>query len=391
MLLGTLAIAGIFPFSGFFSKDEILFRTFEHNKAVWVLAVAAAFMTAFYMFRLMAMTFLGGYRGPAWEAAHGGGHGHAAHDAHGKHDAPGDDAGHDAGHGHGAWHGPHESPSPMTLPLQVLAVGACVAGFVGIPAALGGGNAIEHFLEPSFTAEQAGRPGAEAPGTHTGTVIGAAAPGTHTGTVIGAAAPGTQGEAVGGAGRPGAEAPGTHTGIANEAEAPGAHTGTVAGGHTEEAHISVAAERGLMAFSVFLGLLGIFVAYRFYVRKPEISEMLARRFAGPHRVLSNKYYVDELYGATFVRGTLLSGAGLWSVDRNVVDGAVNGSGWLTIFTSWVSGLIDKYIVDGLVNLVGWSFEKSSFVFRRAQTGLIQNYALLMLFGVFAFVTYLLLR
>src|SRR5206468_5582462 len=64
------------------------------------------------------------------------------------HDAAG--GGH--GHGHGAWHGPHESPAPMTWPLMALAVGALVAGFVGIPAALGGGNAIEHFLEPSFTA-----------------------------------------------------------------------------------------------------------------------------------------------------------------------------------------------------------------------------------------------
>ena len=67
MFIGTLAIAGIFPFAGFFSKDEILFRAFENNRVIWVLAVAAALMTAFYMFRLMAMTFLGAYRGPAWE------------------------------------------------------------------------------------------------------------------------------------------------------------------------------------------------------------------------------------------------------------------------------------------------------------------------------------
>ncbi len=56
------------------------------------------------------------------------------------------------GGGHGEWHGPHESPKSMTIPLQILAVGAILAGFVGIPAALGGGNAIEHFLEPSFVA-----------------------------------------------------------------------------------------------------------------------------------------------------------------------------------------------------------------------------------------------
>src|SRR6185436_19630959 len=78
MFIGTLAIAGIPPFSGFFSKDEILFRAFEHNRAIWVLAVATALMTAFYMFRLVAMTFFGAYRGPAWEPA---GHGHLAHAA----------------------------------------------------------------------------------------------------------------------------------------------------------------------------------------------------------------------------------------------------------------------------------------------------------------------
>src|SRR5262245_9947026 len=184
MLIGTLAIAGIFPLSGFFSKDEILFRAFVHNKLIWGLAVVTAFMTAFYMFRLMSMTFFGGYRGPAWETAgpaavataahHGVPHPADAH-AHGKahqkdhevshgpaepHDphrgagAPGLDDVHGGGHGHGPWHGPHESPAPMTSPLMALAVGAIVAGFIGIPAALGGNNAIEHFLEPSFTAAQ---------------------------------------------------------------------------------------------------------------------------------------------------------------------------------------------------------------------------------------------
>ena len=73
MFIGTLAIAGIPPFAGFFSKDEILFRAFLFNKVIWVLGASAALMTAFYMFRLMFMTFFGAYRGPAWETA---GHGH---------------------------------------------------------------------------------------------------------------------------------------------------------------------------------------------------------------------------------------------------------------------------------------------------------------------------
>ena len=125
---------------------------------------------------------------------------------------------------------------------------------------------------------------------------------------------------------------------------------------------------------------------------PEISERLAEQFAGAHRTLSNKYYVDELYNATVISGTMASGRGLWAFDRNVVDGAVNGTSWLTVIGSWFSGLTDRTVVDGLVNLVGWMVQESSLAFRRLQTGLVQNYALLMLFGVFAFVSvYLFVR
>jgi NADH-quinone oxidoreductase subunit L len=353
MLIGTLAIAGMPPLSGFFSKDEILFKTFLENRVIWGVAVVTALMTAFYMYRLMSMTFFGNYRGPAWDHAgapgghgsHGGDHG----DAHGH-------AG--AGHGEGGWHGPHESPKSMTIPLQLLAVGAVVAGLVGIPAALGGGNAIEHFLEPSFTARAA--------------VVEHAAAGA------GSEAKTLSERTAAGEPKGGAE---VHSQAA-EHGAPGdaAH------------HISWAAEMGLMGLSVLVGLIGILTAYRIYARAPEIADRLAARWAGAHRVLSNKYYVDEIYGATVVAGTLGSANGLWAVDRNVVDGAVNGSGWLTVFSAWFSHLLDKYIVDGLVNLVGAVLEESSFLFRRLQTGLIQNYALVMLFGVFAFVSvYLFVR
>jgi NADH-quinone oxidoreductase subunit L len=338
MLIGTLAIAGIFPLSGFFSKDEILLRAFVANKAIWVLAVITAFMTAFYMARLMAMTFFGGYRGPAWESAHGqGAHGHDAHTQapHGGHDAQDVSNG---GHGHGAWHGPHESPSAMTLPLQVLAIGACVAGFVGIPAALGVGSAIEKFLEPSFTAHAAAESGA-----------------------------------------PVAEAAAARTLAAEPAE-------------HEEPHVSRGVELGLMGFSLLVAVCGITLARKLYVTKPELSDRLAVQWAGAHRVLSNKYYVDELYDATVISGTFSAGRSLWAVDRNVVDGVVNGSGWVTIVSAWFSGLTDRTIVDGVVNLVGRICEEGSFWFRRVQTGLVQNYAMLMLFGIFAFVSiYLFMR
>jgi NADH-quinone oxidoreductase subunit L len=363
MMIGTLAIAGIPPLSGFFSKDEILFQAFLHNKFIWVLAVATALMTAFYMFRLMAMTFFGGYRGPAWEtashgdvqiaAAHGAPHPADPH-AHGQahradhevthgpaepHDQSSDighqaSAGHavsdaHAGHGHGPWHGPHESPTPMTYPLMALAVGALLAGFIGIPAALGGSNTIEHFLEPSFTASAAH--GAEP-----------------------------------------------------------AH-GEAAAEHETE-HVSRGVELGLMGFSVLIALGGILLARTFYVTSPEISGRLAERFSGAHRTLSNKYYVDELYDATVIGGTFAAGRGLWTFDRTVVDGAVNGTSWITVISSWFSGLTDRTVVDGVVNLVGWIVQETSLVFRKFQTGLVQNYALLMLFGIFAFVgVYLFVR
>ena len=304
MFVGSIAIAGVPPFSGFFSKDEILYRTFLDNKLLWGLAVLTAGMTAFYMFRLIFMTFFGEYRGPSWGSQNGDDH------------AADDGGHHDDGHAH-AWHGPHESPRLMTGPLMVLAVGACVAGFVGIPAALGGGNAIEHFLEPAFVAESA---------------------------------------------------------VHSEE---GAH---------EVAHLSHAAEIGLMAFSVLIAAFGIALAYHLYVRRPERSKELATNWAGAHRVLTNKYYVDEAYNATFVKGTMGGARGLWTVDRKVVDGAVNGTGWFTRASAWISHVLDKYVVDGLVNLLGWVCAEGSYILRRGQTGLIQNYAVAALFGVFTFVT-----
>jgi NADH-quinone oxidoreductase subunit L len=157
-------------------------------------------------------------------------------------------------------------------------------------------------------------------------------------------------------------------------------------------HLSAAGELGLMAFSVLIAVAGILVARRFYVTHPDLPDRLAARWRGAHTLLFHKYYVDELYDATAIKGTMVGGRGLWPFDRVVVDGAVNGSGWLTRVSSWGSHMIDKYVVDGLVNLVGWIAERGSFVVRRLQTGLVQNYALLMVLGVFAFLTlYLIAR
>jgi NADH-quinone oxidoreductase subunit L len=159
-----------------------------------------------------------------------------------------------------------------------------------------------------------------------------------------------------------------------------------------EPHLSRLAELGLMALSVIVATIGLLAAYRFYVTRPETAEHFRERFAAVHTVLLNKYYVDEFYDSTFVRGTRWMSSGLWAFDRRVVDGAVNAWSWMTVLLAWLSGLIDKHVVDGAVNRIGRSAEESSFLLRRLQTGLIQNYALLMLAGVAVFVSiYLLVR
>jgi NADH-quinone oxidoreductase subunit L len=119
-LLGCIAISGIPPFSGFFSKDEILAAAFAHNKIYWVLGVVGAAMTAFYMFRLYATTFLGTFRGTQDQEHH-----------------------------------LHESPKAMTYPLIVLAILSVVGGMVGIPELMGGHHELHHFLSPVLVSEKA--------------------------------------------------------------------------------------------------------------------------------------------------------------------------------------------------------------------------------------------
>jgi NADH-quinone oxidoreductase subunit L len=115
MLFGTLAISGIPPFAGFFSKDEILAHTFAHSTTMYVIGVITAMFTSFYMFRMLYLTFYGKFRGTPAQESH-----------------------------------LHESPPSMTIPLIVLAILSVAGGFIGIPEALGGHHWLEHFLAPVF-------------------------------------------------------------------------------------------------------------------------------------------------------------------------------------------------------------------------------------------------
>ena len=122
MLVGTLAISGIPPFSGFFSKDEILSHAFAQSPTLYILGVIGAMLTAFYMFRMLYLTFYGKFRGT-----------------------------------HEQEHHLHESPSTMTIPLIVLAILSALGGLLGIPESLGGHHWLQHWLEPVFCSIQCRR------------------------------------------------------------------------------------------------------------------------------------------------------------------------------------------------------------------------------------------
>jgi NADH-quinone oxidoreductase subunit L len=147
MTAGVFAIAGIPPLAGFFSKDEILFQTYQHNKPLWAVGLITAGMTSFYMFRLWFKTFFGEERfSESASLEHHGAPVHASADSTLVMVAE-----HQEAHPHGV----HESPGIMLIPLVLLAILSFVGGWVGVPEALGGHNEFEHFLAPVFSVSAA--------------------------------------------------------------------------------------------------------------------------------------------------------------------------------------------------------------------------------------------
>jgi NADH-quinone oxidoreductase subunit L len=297
-LVSTLAIAGIPPLAGFVSKDEILWKAWSSpfgNPYLWLLGAVGALLTAFYMSRLVFLTFWGTSRADEHTQKH-----------------------------------IHESPASMTMPLVVLAGLAIVGGWIGWPQALGGGNWFEHFLAPVF----------ERGGGH------AAVSATH------------------------ALAEGLAAGGVHAAEA-AAHGGSL--------------EYLLMAGSVLVAVCGIALAHLFYIRRPELPAVLAARYRFTYRLLLHKYWVDELYAATVLRGVKGLSRFLATFDLVVVDGIVNGAGAVTRGVSWLGGAIDRWIVDGAVNGVAWAVRSTGSQARRLQSGVVQNYVLVVFVGVAALV------
>ncbi len=217
-LIATCAISGIPFFSGFYSKDTILYDslTSAHGSRLWwAVGTIAAAMTAFYMFRALFVTF---FPDPAKKGQA------SAEPAHSHH--------------------PHESPKVMTWPLIILGFLALTGGYVGI------GDRFEHFLDPVF-----------------------------------------------------------QTGV------PILRSHPISGGETTVSIISVA-----------MALLGLFIAWWFYLKNPEAPKKLAASFHGLYELVWNKYWIDELYGTLFTRPlAAFSRVVLWRfIDAGIIDGAVNG-------------------------------------------------------------------
>jgi NADH-quinone oxidoreductase subunit L len=270
-LLATLAIAGIPGFSGFFSKDEILWQAYKSSHGhlvLWLVGAAAAGMTAFYMFRLVFVTFFGRCR--------------ASEEVQ---------------------HHIHESPPVMTVPLIVLACLSVIGGYVGIPHVLGGMNFFHEFLLPVL----GGHP-----------------------------------EATG------------HTAfsLVKPAFASG---GTAMENGTKELL--------LMGVSVAIALIGIGIAFYLYIRKPEVPKRLGERFKTLYTTVFNKYYVDEIYDACFVKSTKRLGTFFW---REFDDG----------------------VIDRSVNMVARLMLWLGKVLRRIQTGRVQGYALGIILGAVVIIIFL---
>ena len=286
MWVGSVAIAGIPGLAGFFSKDEILWQAFSSPKGstvLWLVGIVTAAMTAFYMWRLMNMTFYGQSRVKPEVAAH-----------------------------------VHESPAVMTWPLIALAAGSVLGGWLGVPklwTIFGGAfRLFPRWLAPMFA---------------------------------------------------------------------------LAGSETEH---PASTEWSLMILSVAVAAGGISLAYYLYSKRADIPDRILARFRPLHTVLYNKWYVDEIYDFLFVNGLGKGGgSAMAEFDRTIVDGGVNGAGWLTRTSATLSMWWDTWIVDGAVRFTSFSVKLLSYPACLLESGRVQTYALFMLVGLLAFLGYYVAR
>ena len=353
-VISTLALCGVFPFSGFFSKDEIIDNVGHNGYNVFMyVGLAGAFLTAAYMTRATYLTFFGQPRG----ASAGEHHEEESHDSHAAHDDHADH-GHDAHDSHDAHasQGPHESGWLITVPLIILATLALSSGFLN---ALPFGEKFENFkkwVEPSAE------------------VINP----TGIAYVVGGI-----GEA-----RIASETPSEESG----------HSKSPCGTETPEQGVCAApqlnhapfkwSKAGLSMLIVLAGfLLSLFVFIQLYEKKNKKFVGLTERnkvLGFGYKLLVNKYYLDVLYEKIIVRSIAhpISAAVYW-FNQKVLDGVVNGAGTTAKgIAGWVYRNIDQRVVDGAVNGTGSVAQGAGSALRPVQSGKVNQYGAL-LFGAAA--------
>jgi NADH-quinone oxidoreductase subunit L len=335
-LLATIAIAGVPGFAGFWSKDAVLaaalaFGMTDGHYLPFIFALCAAAITAFYMFRIVILTFMGKPRDHHL-------HEHA-----------------------------HENKFAITMPLVVLASLAVVAGgneWLGL-------TWFERFVSESTPSVEHAR-GIETP--QHDSVFSALAADAH------AAEPPTSDPH---AAEPVLTAPHDSIAVAGEAHAdePGDHAaaGTAHGDEHHDVHHT--AHVRAMWLSILAAGLGILLSFLTYHWRKISSAGVQAVLPGAHRVLSHKYYCDEINAAVPVRGNLklakLSGA----FDKLIIDGIVNGTGHITRASGWLVGQHDRWIIDGLVNATGEVLRSIGAFVGSLQTGRVQNYYLGLVSGL----------
>jgi NADH-quinone oxidoreductase subunit L len=359
-IVSTLALCGVFPFSGFFSKDEIIDNVgYAGYNFFMIVGLFGAFLTAAYMTRATYLTFFGEPRGAAAGEHHDEEHGHDAHASHDDHGH--DDHGHDSHDAHAAHdshddhasHGPRESGLIITIPLILLATLALSSGFLNAPAFGEKWENLKKWVEPRAEVVN---------------VTGIAKPG------------GAYGE--------------TRTAALKEAGSYDSPCGseTPVGGVCYAPQLKHAPfkwwKAGMSVGIVFLGMILSWVlSVQLYTRKNKKLVGLTERnkvLGAGYSFLANKYYLDTLYEKIIVRSIAypISRGAYW-FNQNVLDGIVNGAGSSTRKTAgWVYRNVDQKLVDGAVNGAGTTAENAGGALQPVQSGKVNQYGAL-LFGAAA--------
>jgi NADH-quinone oxidoreductase subunit L len=356
-IVSTLALCGVFPFSGFFSKDEIIDNVgYAGYNFFMIVGLFGAFLTAAYMTRATYLTFFGEPRGAAAGEHHDEEHGHdahASHDDHGHDDHSHDShAAHDSHDDH-ASHGPRESGLIITIPLILLATLALGSGFLNAPAFGEKWENLKKWVEPRAEVVS---------------VTGIAKPS------------GSYGE--------------TRTAALKEAGSYDSPCGseTPVGGVCYAPQLKHAPfkwwKAGMSVGIVFLGMILSWVlSVQLYTRKNKKLVGLTERnkvLGAGYSFLANKYYLDTLYEKIIVRSIAypISRGAYW-FNQNVLDGIVNGAGSSTRKTAgWVYRNVDQKLVDGAVNGAGTTAENAGGALQPVQSGKVNQYGAL-LFGAAA--------